>query len=302
MVKKQINATISRINGVFSLIDKTTVDIIATGVSFNSLHKNTVRILSGVNEHLFIGMRSINCLQDNKMAQFFKLSDAGINTPDIIHSSNIGRMLKHMDFDKKYVLKPIYGARSLGQIVVDAEKYNKLTDDVHDVTLPREKFNIKHNVDVGKCISAGDEFTLYDALSVGTVLLSELKNVISEYRVIAFNNTTPDMWVYEKRQGYLAGSKEKRKHEVVKYSTIEKELVSSLLYSMREFITIHKFPFLAFDAYLTADGEVGVFEFDPYGFGIDYPLATLKYLRSNLTNSLYEAILNLQQEDSQHAQ
>lgn len=219
-------------------------------------------------------------------AQQVILNNFDIKTPGYIFARTDGMILHSMDLNKKYVIKALTSARSMGKAIVDFSTLNDMQYFVADESQTYETFNKQFNVNVGKCYTENEKDKLFRAIKNVWYYLSEFVSVKEEYRVIYTRGTPVNDYVVEHRKGYGPDSKETRTHVVVNSVP---NILLPMLEQLKSFGDSTEYPCIAFDVYITTDNETGVFEYNPT-FGTQFPNETMKILRAQLTEAFLLSI------------
>lgn len=238
---------------------------------------------------------SIQLRRKSKSNITLTLDDSGIPIPDYITTDTTAwtSTLTGMNKMKKYMIKPEYGARSMGMYIVDYNLLYSMSQDIELFGLTKKEFSEKYKTANNGNINKRNDselHSLYNALKSSSYMLQEVVDVEDEYRVIYTYGSNEVDWVIEKRKGYRCDSVEKREHMVVDNKQW-KEIPQYVLDTLKSFGDKSGAPWLSFDVYITkrdmvsGKAEWGVFEYDTQ-FGIDYPNDVCKRLEKQMSDAL----------------
>jgi len=204
---------------------------------------------------------------DMDLVMYKKITEAGINTPNIYYAASLYKLLSYLETGKKYLLKHFGHARSLGQAVITSHDLFDLTYDVRLLT--SEEFNKRFNVSLGVVYNDDEKEFLYDAVCGGKSFITDYITYESEYRFLMFRTEDPLSYIVEDRKGYGPNSEFKREHTVIDSKQVGKCLkdIVKKLYSFMDKLDV---PVMAFDVYVKEDNTWGLFEYNTT-WGHDYP-------------------------------
>lgn len=229
-----------------------------------------------------------------KLEQHMFLKDAGVNTPITYDYVSKGRkgledienLLHDVSGDTIIILKPYFGARGIGQVIMKrSELYDKLyklmngEKEVIDEIKVDNGNNEEHGGYIKGHINAGNYIIqLYE------------ENIHKEYRILCFYDNEPiimervkDGKTWQSNMGANPGNTAKYVGENL--ANIIGIKNAKTVFELFDRINV---PFLAIDIYVDRDKNMGVFEFQmEFGYDENYPANLLyKYINSSVNRMI----------------
>lgn len=303
--KYPITVVSDGMNDIMSVVDNKRFNIVDDDDIFITKDRSMPIVLSRRNNNVVLSGTDlvIHAEHKTKSPMLLNLLSAGLPVPNfILFCANIpNRILLAMDKTKRYMVKPEYGARSIGMAIVTYSELVDMLMDIQMFKIDKAKFNTKYDVKTGNLCDKDENevYKLYNALEDSMFHLQEVVDFTEEYRVIYTYGSHVSDWVIEKRYGYRCDSTVDRHHTVVSndgWSVLPQHVLERL----KEFGDKSRAPWLSFDIYVTKrsvtspsqDIEWGVFEYDTM-FGIQYPQNTHLKLEKMMSDGLEHRIYDL---------
>lgn len=279
----------------FRLIDLNLVDVSRiTDLAFRSNDPDkSFYVATKPDSEVMFKPNVINMQREMDIPMLTSMMRYGLNIPPFVHATTLSGMFPYLESDKKYLIKSMGAARSLGQMITSKDEIFTIIEFLASKECDAESFNARFNIDTSTSRDEHEDNFLFNRINRGNVYISELIEFESEYRVLYFQGDDEEP-IIESRKGYSAGSKEKRLHEVVPLD--ESRLTGSVFQKLKEFGDQHPSPMLSFDVYATVDGRWGLFEYCPQ-FGVIYP-GYYDIIGKKMTSAVLNAIENTRKADN----
>jgi len=229
--------------------------------------------------------------------------------PKTYVSNDTDNLIRILDMDKMYYIKVKNTARQIGKLKCSGYEFLNILELVNkQITIeefnPKLKikgyledektFNKILNINVGNVRSENEKYALYRALSYGAskYYIQEAINFDYEYRLVMFKTGG---FILEKREGYEYDAVVPKKHYVISFNELKREIGSKLANEIidkaKEFINNLNLPTISLDVWVDLKNKkIGLFEWSTE-YGLKYPKSTLKYLSKELTKSVEDILL-----------
>lgn len=220
MAEKYYNTSlIIMTNSTYSwmeLLDEEFVTVVVSSDFTINIYDNVnVIVMVTQLEHSDIFDKAYNYRLRDDDVMLKSIEDVSIPVPKYFFPKikTYARVLSKLDYNIKYMLKPILQARSLGQVIIDYDIYKEMADYMSHDGADWSEFNRKFNIDVSTARDEQERRKAFDHISMHAYYVSELVDFKEEYRVIYVKGVDPCDYIIEKRTGYQVNSKEPRCHE-----------------------------------------------------------------------------------------
>ena len=237
---------------------------------------------------------TVRMTREHDITYLTRANRSGINTPDwIFTGQDVGSYLNLMEDGARYLIKCLYQARTLGQLVVDKATIAKLIYDSRNELLSDDefvkKYKISETTSLKKARQTNEKYVLRNGLRTNRFYLSKIVDVKAEFRVLFFKEQLSAGSIIKRREGYGILTKD----TPINYEISEKEadklgLKKPMLEKLFQFFNSLEFPMASFDVYITKTGDWGIFEYCTQ-FGLYYSSDTLSLMKNLMTKAMEKA-------------
>lgn len=246
--------------------------------------------LTKSNQHQLMHHLGVNC-------PWFASRD--ILIADDPRQDGILEMVKSHSDDTLFIVKSNNGARGLGQALLKINDFTKFFMDSADRNVDYDKYVDKWGSKLGGSESDRSEGITFlrDNIRSNDFFVTKYEpNIVGEFRIVKtrYDLNKPIVIRRSKLDKWQANSAITHFGETIEYSDItslgdgfNKVNLKALLTDMDSIINAYAYPWLAFDVYVTEEGEYGFFEFQMQ-FG--YDLLPKQKLVKHIINSVIKMI------------